>query len=152
MGGERAVFLSDLGQVASAFRSLYLVGHGISERLTQSVVGYVRWFFRAAGARQARHQGGFTATCVLGSNIRAGEQDWREQVDIGDARSLAIHPASTTHQQLDSEEQLAAGVRLAIGIGYAENIIGDFAQILDAVGGTTMQPPSKRRRDPTERH
>jgi len=70
------------------------------------------------------------------------EQDWHDQVDIGDARSLAIHPASTTHQQLDSEEQLVAAlapgyVRLPIGIEHAENFIGDFAQILDAAGGAT---------------
>ena len=58
--------------------------------------------------------------------------------NIGDARSLAIHPASTTHQQLSPEEQLKAGVtpgyiRLSIGIEHADDIFADIAQALDAV-------------------
>ena len=57
--------------------------------------------------------------------------------NIGDARSLAIHPASTTHQQLSPAEQLAAGVtpgyvRLSIGIEHPEDIIADLRQALDA--------------------
>jgi O-acetylhomoserine (thiol)-lyase len=58
--------------------------------------------------------------------------------NIGDARSLAIHPASTTHRQLSAEEQRAAGVtpgyvRLSVGIENPEDIIGDIAQALDQV-------------------
>ena len=57
--------------------------------------------------------------------------------NIGDARSLAIHPASTTHSQLSPEEQLAAGVtpgyvRLSIGIEHSEDIIADIKQALAA--------------------
>ncbi|HVB69744.1 MAG TPA: PLP-dependent transferase, partial [Acetobacteraceae bacterium] len=57
--------------------------------------------------------------------------------NIGDARSLAIHPASTTHSQLSPEEQLATGttpgyVRLSIGIEHPDDIIADLAQALDA--------------------
>jgi O-acetylhomoserine (thiol)-lyase len=60
--------------------------------------------------------------------------------NIGDARSLAIHPASTTHQQLSPAEQLAAGVtpgyiRLSIGIEHPEDIIADIAQALEAAAG-----------------
>jgi len=56
--------------------------------------------------------------------------------NIGDARSLAVHPASTIHAQLSPEEQLAAGVtpgyvRLSIGIENTEDIIADIAQALD---------------------
>ncbi len=56
--------------------------------------------------------------------------------NIGDARSLAIHPASTTHQQLTPDEQRAAGVtpgyvRLSIGIEHADDIIADLAQALE---------------------
>jgi O-acetylhomoserine (thiol)-lyase len=59
--------------------------------------------------------------------------------NIGDARSLAIHPASTTHSQLSPEEQLATGVspgyvRLSIGIEHIDDIIADIAQALDAAG------------------
>ena len=55
--------------------------------------------------------------------------------NIGDAKSLAIHPASTTHQQLTAEEQKAAGVtedfiRLSIGIEDIEDIVADLEQAL----------------------
>jgi O-acetylhomoserine (thiol)-lyase len=60
--------------------------------------------------------------------------------NIGDARSLAIHPASTTHSQLSEAEQLATGVspgyvRLSIGIEHIDDILGDLAQALDAASG-----------------
>jgi O-acetylhomoserine (thiol)-lyase len=55
--------------------------------------------------------------------------------NIGDAKSLVIHPASTTHQQLTTEEQAATGVtpdyiRLSIGLEDAEDIIEDLDQAL----------------------
>ena len=55
--------------------------------------------------------------------------------NIGDAKSLVIHPASTTHQQLSSEEQLASGVtpdliRLSVGIENVADIIADMEQAL----------------------
>ena len=58
--------------------------------------------------------------------------------NIGDARSLAIHPASTTHSQLTPEDQIATGVsedyvRLSIGIEHIDDIIADLEQALDAV-------------------
>jgi O-acetylhomoserine (thiol)-lyase len=57
--------------------------------------------------------------------------------NIGDARSLAIHPASTTHSQLTEAEQAATGVtpgyvRLSIGIEHIDDIIADLGQALDA--------------------
>ena len=53
------------------------------------------------------------------------------EANIGDARSLAIHPATTTHSQLTEEELLAAGVtpgyvRLSVGIENVEDIINDI--------------------------
>ena len=58
---------------------------------------------------------------------------------IGDAKSLIIHPASTTHSQLTAEEQLATGVsdgyvRLSIGIEHIDDILADLSQALDAAG------------------
>ena len=55
--------------------------------------------------------------------------------NIGDARSLAIHPATTTHSQLDETEQLKSGVgegdvRLSIGIEHIDDIIADLDQAL----------------------
>ncbi|MCW9039104.1 MAG: PLP-dependent transferase, partial [Rhodospirillales bacterium] len=57
--------------------------------------------------------------------------------NIGDARSLAIHPASTTHSQLTAKEQEASGVsegyvRLSIGIEHIDDIIADLDQALKA--------------------
>jgi O-acetylhomoserine (thiol)-lyase len=57
--------------------------------------------------------------------------------NIGDARSLAIHPASTTHQQLSEEEQRAAGVtpdfiRLSVGIETLDDILADLDHALNA--------------------
>jgi len=64
--------------------------------------------------------------------------------NIGDARSLAIHPATTTHSQLTEEELLAAGVtpgyiRLSIGIEHPDDIIEDLDQALTASGKTTLK-------------
>jgi O-acetylhomoserine (thiol)-lyase len=58
-------------------------------------------------------------------------------VNMGDAKSLACHPASTTHRQMSREEQLKAGVRpemirLSIGIEHIDDIIGDLDQALEA--------------------
>ena len=58
-------------------------------------------------------------------------------VNIGDAKSLACHPASTTHRQLNDEELEKAGVprdmvRLSIGIEHSDDIIADLQQALDA--------------------
>jgi O-acetylhomoserine (thiol)-lyase len=58
-------------------------------------------------------------------------------VNIGDAKSLACHPASTTHRQLDDDELAASGVsadlvRLSIGIENIADIIADIDQALDA--------------------
>ena len=59
--------------------------------------------------------------------------------NIGDARSLAIHPASTTHSQLTEAEQLATGVspgyvRLSIGLEHIDDILAALSQALDAAG------------------
>jgi O-acetylhomoserine (thiol)-lyase len=58
-------------------------------------------------------------------------------VNLGDAKTLACHPASTTHRQMSAEEQTKAGVtpeliRLSIGIEHADDIIADLDQALDA--------------------
>ena len=57
--------------------------------------------------------------------------------NVGDAKTLGIHPASTTHQQLSKEEKLAAGVsddmiRLSVGIETVDDIIADLDQAIEA--------------------
>lgn len=58
-------------------------------------------------------------------------------VNLGDAKSLACHPASTTHRQMSPEEQRSAGVmpemiRLSVGIEHIDDILADLEQALDA--------------------
>jgi O-acetylhomoserine (thiol)-lyase len=60
-------------------------------------------------------------------------------VNIGDAKSLACHPATTTHRQLSPEELATAGVsadlvRISVGIEHVDDIIADIDQALDKVG------------------
>ena len=67
--------------------------------------------------------------------------------NIGDARSLAIHPATTTHSQLTEEELLAAGVtpgyiRLSIGIEHPDDIIADLDQALTASSKPSLKAVS----------
>ena len=62
---------------------------------------------------------------------------FRHVANVGDTRSLAIHPATTTHSQLDDEQLVAAGsppelVRLSIGIEDIEDIIEDLSQALES--------------------
>jgi O-acetylhomoserine (thiol)-lyase len=85
------------------------------------------------------------ASGMVGFGVRGGIETGRRFIEsvelfshlanIGDARSLAIHPASTTHQQLSEEEQQAAGVtpdfiRLSIGIETLDDILADLDQAL----------------------
>ena len=58
--------------------------------------------------------------------------------NVGDAKSLAIHPASTTHSQLSEEQQRKGGltsdlVRLSIGLEYIDDIIHDIEQALASI-------------------
>ncbi|MNP59036.1 Methionine gamma-lyase [compost metagenome] len=62
---------------------------------------------------------------------------FKRLVNIGDAKSLACHPASTTHRQLSEDEQAKAGVkpemiRLSVGIEAIEDILADLDQALEA--------------------
>ncbi len=78
-------------------------------------------------------QGGFEA----GKKFYDALQLIKRLVNMGDAKSLACHPASTTHRQMSAEEQQKAGVRpemirLSIGIEHVDDIVGDLDQALDA--------------------
>ena len=62
---------------------------------------------------------------------------WSHLANVGDTRSLILHPASTTHRQLSDEERLAAGagpdvIRLSVGIEDVEDLIADLDQALNA--------------------
>ncbi|RCK72316.1 MAG: O-acetylhomoserine sulfhydrylase [Anaerolineae bacterium] len=87
------------------------------------------------------------AGAILGFGIKGGLEAGRRFIErlqlfshlanVGDAKSLAIHPATTTHSQLSPEEQLSAGVspdfiRLSIGIEDIDDILWDLNQALEA--------------------
>jgi O-acetylhomoserine (thiol)-lyase len=66
--------------------------------------------------------------------------------NIGDAKSLVIHPASTTHQQLTVEEQLSTGVspelvRLSVGIEDLRDILADLDQAIETANGHSALKP-----------
>jgi O-acetylhomoserine (thiol)-lyase len=66
-------------------------------------------------------------------------------VNLGDAKSLACHPASTTHRQMSPEEQRSAGVqpemiRLSIGIEHIDDILADLDQALAAIADSNATP------------
>ena len=90
-------------------------------------------------------KGGYGA--LLGFELAGGVEAGKRFIDalqlfyhvanIGDARSLAIHPASTTHSQLSAEDRLKTGVtdgyvRLSLGLEHIEDILTDLTQALDA--------------------
>ncbi len=81
-------------------------------------------------------KGGYEA----GKKFIDGVRLFSHLANVGDARSLVIHPASTTHQQLSASEQAAAGVtpdmiRLSIGLEDIEDILWDLDQALEASQG-----------------
>ncbi len=103
------------------------------------------------GASRARAdkylKGGYGG--LVGFELKGGRDAGRRFIDalelfyhvanIGDARSLAIHPATTTHSQLSADEQKAAGVtpgyvRLSIGLEHIDDILADLDKALKAAG------------------
>ncbi|HZA34939.1 MAG TPA: PLP-dependent transferase, partial [Vicinamibacterales bacterium] len=90
-------------------------------------------------------QGGFGGVLTFG--LKAGDEAARQTIDrtelfsllanVGDAKSLIIHPASTTHEQLSNEQRLDAGVRpgmirLSLGLEDVNDLIADLDQALVA--------------------
>ena len=79
---------------------------------------------------------GIKGGAEAGANFINSLQMFSHVANLGDAKSLAIHPATTTHSQLSSEQQLAGGirpelVRLSIGIEHIEDILTDLDQALE---------------------
>ncbi|MBN9787610.1 O-acetylhomoserine aminocarboxypropyltransferase [Pseudonocardia sp. TMWB2A] len=79
-------------------------------------------------------KGGYDAGTKLVSSVKL----FSHLANLGDTRSLIIHPASTTHSQLEGEELVAAGagpdvIRVSVGIEHIDDIIADLAQALDVL-------------------
>lgn len=126
-----------------------------AEKLAEYLNGHVKvkWVKYAALPDSPYYQNcqkitGGRASGILSFGINGGSDAGAQFIDalqmilrlvnIGDAKSLACHPASTTHRQLNDDELAAAGVspdlvRISTGIENIEDIISDVSQALDAV-------------------
>ncbi|MCW2337565.1 O-acetylhomoserine (thiol)-lyase [Sphingobium sp. B2D3A] len=99
--------------------------HALAQRYLGGKGGAV-FTFGVKGGREA------------GIKLVSGVKLFSHLANIGDTRSLIIHPASTTHSQLSEAELVAAGagpdvVRVSVGIEHIDDIIADMAQALDAL-------------------
>jgi O-acetylhomoserine (thiol)-lyase len=160
----RVTLLRDLGPALSPFNSfqflqgletlpLRLVKHSenalaVARHLERHPrVRWVRYPGLESSPEHARAQRYLPlgAGAILGFGIDGGAAAGRRFIDglrlfshvanVGDAKSLAIHPATTTHQQLSPEEQLATGVtpdyvRLSVGLEHIDDILEDVEQAL----------------------
>jgi O-acetylhomoserine (thiol)-lyase len=167
----RAVLLRDIGAASSALAAFqFLQGletlplrirqHNENARLVAGFlqnrpevtrVIYPGFHTGEAGRRaQTYLKGGFGG--LVGFELAGGREAGRRFINalklfyhvanIGDARSLAIHPATTTHSQLSAEDQAATGVtpgyvRLSVGIEHPDDLLRDLGQALDAAGTGT---------------
>jgi OAH/OAS sulfhydrylase len=103
--------------------------HEIAGRILTNGYGAVLSFGIEGGAEPAEQ---FIDSVELASHL----------ANVGDAKTLVIHPASTTHQQLDREEQLSSGVtddliRVSVGIEHIDDIKADFEKAFGAVSNVT---------------
>jgi O-acetylhomoserine (thiol)-lyase len=164
----RTVLLRDLGAAISPFNAFQIL-QGVETvalrmpRHCENATKVANWLAKRAGVTRVIHpsqqsgeakaradrylsggQGG-----LVGFELAGGVDAGRKFIDglkllyhvanIGDARSLAIHPASTTHSQLDEQTQAATGVspgyvRLSIGLEHIDDILADLDQALTAAG------------------
>jgi len=133
-------------RIAQHCRNAEAVVKFLAERKDVTKIIYPSTATGEAKARAEKYlQGGFGG--LVGFELAGGEeagikfisalQLFYHVANIGDARSLAIHPASTTHSQLSAADRHATGVsegyvRLSIGIEHIDDIIEDLTQALDA--------------------
>ena len=161
----RVNLLRDIGPAISPFNSfLMLQGletlHLRMPRHSENALAIARFLEQRRGVKWVSYPGLESSSskaladkylpqgagAIIGFGVEGGEDAGRRFIDslhlvshlanVGDAKSLAIHPASTTHQQLSPEEQRATGVtpdfiRLSIGIEHVDDIIADIDRALD---------------------
>jgi O-acetylhomoserine (thiol)-lyase len=163
----RVTLLRDLGAALSPFNSfLFLQGletlHLRMVRHSENALGVARFLQRHAKVAWTNYPGLESspeharaqkylprgAGAILGFGLTGGLDAGRKFIDslklvshlanVGDAKTLAIHPATTTHQQLSPEEQRSTGVtpdyvRLSIGLEHIDDILADVEQALAQV-------------------
>jgi O-acetylhomoserine (thiol)-lyase len=164
----RVTLLRDLGSCMSPFNA-FLTLQGIEtvalrmERHSANAEAVAAWLSKRKEVVKVIHPSNQTGVAaarakkyliggnggLVGFELAGGREAGARFIDalklfyhvanIGDARSLAIHPATTTHSQLSAAEQLATGVtdgyvRLSIGIEHIDDILADLDQALSAAG------------------
>jgi O-acetylhomoserine (thiol)-lyase len=169
----RVQLLRDLGPALSPFNS-FLFLQGLEtlplriQRHSENALAVARWLAEDTRvewvsypglethpehANAAKYlTGGFGGVLTFG--VKGGHTAARALIDrvklfsllanVGDAKSLIIHPASTTHEQLTPEQQLATGttpelVRLSVGLEDVHDLIADLDQALGAVPAATVE-------------
>jgi O-acetylhomoserine (thiol)-lyase len=166
----RVTLLRDLGPALSPFNSfLFLQGleslplridrhssnalavaHWLEKNLAVDWVSYPGLASHATHALASKYlTGGYGGVVTFG--LKGGVEAGRKLIDsvklfsllanVGDAKSLIIHPASTTHQQLSAEDQIASGVtpdlvRVSVGLEHIDDIIADLDQAIGIATGT----------------
>ncbi len=165
----RTTLLRDLGAAISPFNA-FLTLQGIEtlplriERHSQNAAAVADWLSKRSDVVKVIHPSKQTGWAreraikylhrgeggLVGFELAGGKDAGRRFIDalqlfyhvanIGDARSLAIHPATTTHSQLSPEDQIATGVsdgyvRLSIGLEHIDDILADLDQALNAAAG-----------------
>jgi len=160
----RVQFLRDMGSCMSPFNAfLFLLGletlHLRMPRHSENALNLAKWLEKQREVSWVNYPGLQShpdyalakkylpngAGGILGFGIKGGKEAGIKFINsvklashlanIGDSKTLVIHPASTTHQQLSKEEQLAAGVtddyiRVSVGTEHIDDIIADFEQAL----------------------
>jgi O-acetylhomoserine (thiol)-lyase len=171
----RVQLLRDLGPALSPFNA-FLFLQGLEslplriERHSSNALAVARWLEGHPSvdwvsypglASHPTHElarkylsGGFGGIVTFG--LTGGLEAGRKLIDsvklfsllanVGDAKSLIIHPASTTHQQLSAQDQVASGVtpelvRLSVGIEHIDDIIADLNQAIGIATGTRSADP-----------
>ena len=162
----RTQFLRDMGSCMSPFNAfLFLQGletlHLRMPRHSENALALARWLEKHKHVSWVNYPGLESHAdyalakkylpdgqgAILGFGIKGGQQAGIKFINsvklashlanIGDSKTLVIHPASTTHQQLSEQEQIAAGVtgdyvRVSAGTEHIDDIIADFDQALKA--------------------
>ena len=164
----RAETLRDLGGVMSPFNA-FLFLQGLEtlplrmERHVANAKGIAEFLEKQTAVERVRYPGlesnGYLplvqkylplgAGAILSFDLEGGREAgsrfimalelWSHLANVGDAKSLVIHPASTTHRQLNDEELLAAGIsagtiRLSVGLENLDDLIWDLERAFAAAG------------------
>jgi O-acetylhomoserine (thiol)-lyase len=168
----RAETLRDLGAALAPFNAFLLLA-GLEtlavrmERHVENALAVANWLLDQAGVSAVRHPAlpdspyralvekylPLGAGSVFSFDLESGREGgrrfiealtlWSHIANVGDTKSLVIHPASTTHRQLSDEELVTAGVapgtvRLSVGLEDVEDLVWDLERALRAASGAAV--------------